>query len=254
MKAWRVAVALACLVSLASAQAGMTGGAGLSGGAGITAAGGGGGGTWALVQHPKSASCSGASASCTVTLSQNTTASTLLTVWVGIYSSTSGIKIASVSGGGSWNLCSGSACAATISCCGANVMTDQAYNTAATGGAASVTITVDSAPGNTWTAGVNEYSYSGASKSYDGGNNTTSTNCTSCAGPTLTMSGNNDVIVQTIAQGNTITAISAPYTNPDDSTTSGMAGAINQATYSQPTWTQNAVAPAAMSALAIKGN
>lgn len=63
--------------------------------------------------------------------------------------------------------------------------------------------------------------------------------CTSCAGVTLTLNGTRDVIVQG-SQSNVTgaTAISAPYTSPDDHG-SGFAGSINTSSGTAPTWTMS---------------
>lgn len=85
-----------------------------------------------------------------------------------------------------------------------------------------------------------EYSYFGGSVSYDTGNAATAG--TGSPGPSLTLSGTNDVVVQVNAAPCYPTGISgAAYTNPsflaDSANFGAIAGAINQTSYSAPTWT-----------------
>jgi hypothetical protein len=94
------------------------------------------------------------------------------------------------------------------------------------------------------------------------GNNSGST-CTTCTAPALTLGGSNDYVLQWIADDDQagppfgVASISSPYSNPFDNSdstvlTAGLAGAINQSTYSQPTWTLQQTAKVSMSVIALK--
>jgi len=101
-----------------------------------------------------------------------------------------------------------------------------------------------------------EYSYSGGTVSYDNGNGATVG--ASSPGPSLTLSGTGDVIVQVNAAPCYPTGISgAAYANPsflgDGAHFGAIAGAINQASYSAPTWTSScSYFSTAVSAVAFK--
>jgi hypothetical protein len=199
--------------------------------------------TWTLVQHPN-APC--ASSPCAITV--NSTGMGHIGI-VGLMSYKSAVHISSVSGGGNWVHPSG--CSAQTS---DGTSTDLAYLWNETNGTTLISVTFSGKPGQGQIEYA-EYSTTAPSTWFDGcGTNVINSDGTLPAGPSLTLSGSNDVIVEAaVCGGNNLNAITSPYTNPDDFPNSfGFAGAINQSTGAAPTWTCGTYRTAAVSAIAIK--
>lgn len=118
------------------------------------------------------------------------------------------------------------------------------YRLSATGGATTVTITP------TWEASASsqaqdiqflEVHRSTSTATFDAQNSNTNNACTSCAAPTVTISGTADFCFQFGAFAQTPSAISGSYTNPatfDSVNVFGaFAGNLSVASYSAPNWT-----------------
>lgn len=120
---------------------------------------------------------------------------------------------------------------------------DCAYVLSSAGGSNTYTFTWTSAP-TALVVYLLEFSYSGSSVSYDAGNVVSnSLTASTLAAPSLALSGNNDVIIQMVAAPCNPSSIAGPaYINPPytfNSVGTAIAGAINQTSYSAPTWTMN---------------
>jgi hypothetical protein len=122
------------------------------------------------------------------------------------------------------------------------------------GGNTTVSANLTTSESNIWTR-VITYTKS-TTPAYDNSNSellTGGSDCTNCAAPSLTISGPNDAFVQFGAPANHVTAISGAYTNPDNFESGfGAGGAINQTSYSAPTWTVDTSGDFAGCVLAIK--
>jgi hypothetical protein len=189
------------------------------------------GATWALVHSASNASCS-AGTTCTVTVTSTGAGNLLVgTVLVG----NTGLTISSVSGGGTWTHCG--TCQMFNATAGG---TDASYTLSSTSGATSIVFTLSASnSGGAWVAAVLEYSYTAGPISFDAASTRNqSTASASQAGVALTLTGSNDVIVQTATEQSSASAISAPYTQPAlFPSGDGVAGAINTASGTAPTWT-----------------
>lgn len=201
--------------------------------------------TATLVQHPHNGACT-TGTTCAITVASTGTGHLLFAIATG-----GNNAIQSVSGGGTWALCTTSECRSGKS--------DIAYCLASTSGATTVTITFTGSNSGA-AAAVFEYSFTGSSASYDkGGNNTLSGQAGSnpATGIALTLTGTSDVIVQSM-WGNVVnvTAVSAPYTQPADFNGGiGYVGAINTSSGTAPSWTMSGAGGTNFaSALAIKLN
>jgi hypothetical protein len=196
--------------------------------------------TFSLVQKPSS-SCSGCSTA-TLTLTQATGTGNLLILVVGGTNGTSGdISTGTPPGsGGTWVI--GTTCHTTngtvfgLSSC--------AWVLSSTGGVTSIFITFTAT--NTYRYGLLEYHYTGSSVAFDvAGTSVHTSNTTSQVGPTLSLTGTNDVIINGVVMTvtSTITSISSPYTQPPDISDTGSSQALgassvlNSTTGTGPTWT-----------------
>lgn len=113
----------------------------------------------------------------------------------------------------------------------------------------------------TWTGGnisngmrvwLFESKWSGSSVAFDNTNNASDSACTSCAAPSLTISGTNDFVVQIGNPLDAMSAISGGYTG-DFSSGWGAAYLTGVASYSAPSWTQGASMAASVGVIALKG-
>ena len=121
-----------------------------------------------------------------------------------------------------------------------------------TGGVTSITVTISSSQA-IGTIEFVEYSFTSGPVSFDNDGVATLTTCNPCTGPTLTLTGANDVIVQYTATGNTCSNVSAPYTAPKDFPAgNGVAGAVNINAGTAVSWTYSGSTSGAAAALAIK--
>jgi hypothetical protein len=220
---------------------------------GITGGSGGGSKTWTLVQHPINATTCDSNP-CSVTVS-STGSGNLGILW---FATSSTVTISSISGGGTWTIptpgsgtCSNTTVFATLC----------AYNLSLSSGATSISVTLSGVAFRTVIEYL-EYSWTGggsATLDTQSSTNTSGFN-TSWPGQTLSLAGAHELISQAIAtRDNGCTSITSPYTNPDDfsATSSGsnwlaVAGSINTASGTAPTWTCNDTEMNATGAIAFK--
>ena len=187
-------------------------------------------GTATLVQKASNAACSSSSASCSMTVAA-TGAAHLLVVsaaWPGAFS------ISSVSGGGTW-VCP----AAAVGADNGSLGSAMCYVLSSTAGATTITVNSSAVPGGGWVVDFREYSPT-ATVSFDtAGNVADSTNCTSCSGVPLTLTGTNDLIVQLVNPTGTVTAVSSGWGNTDFPGPNyvGSADKIGTSSGAAPTWT-----------------
>lgn len=181
--------------------------------------------SWTLLQHVVNTSCSGTS--CSVTVSSTGAGHVLVGA---AFLGTSPTVISSMSGGGTWTLCSA---------CHGGGNYDLAYNLSSSSGA--TTITFNWSATDTAKVDVLEYSTNNGPATLDtSGRYFDGTSCTSCLGLTLTLSGTNDLVIQTATGGTNVTAIVAPFTSPADVFSGlGVGGSINTASGSPPTFTMS---------------
>lgn len=163
--------------------------------------------TWAFVQANENFSCA-TGTTCAVTLSASTANSILL---VGIIDNTvAGHTIASASGGaGTWNLCPASGCANTTG----NWSFDNAYNLTNTGGATSITVTINSSD-SSWFLYVNEFKCTAncGTIALDKIATPATSTCTSCTGASFSGLTTGDLLIMNSDTSSTYSAISSPYT------------------------------------------
>lgn len=212
--------------------------------------------TFTLIQHPTTFSCT--TVACAVTTS-STTAGNLLVLWSAArYTGTGNAKIealTSVTDNGTaetWVHCPNSAINDANSSDATLFALDCWYVLSAAGGATTVTATWEmtglTGSSQKVDATVIEYHPSATPIFFDAGNTKyTSTSCSSCTGPPGLLSGTSDLVSQAAIfpdfSGFTVTtAVSAPYSNPTDLENTNhiygaFAGALNQSSYSVPTWT-----------------
>jgi hypothetical protein len=203
--------------------------------------------TWTLIQHLSNFTCS--TDSCSKT-GVTTTAGDLLVLCSAIEATSP--SFSSASGDGTWTHPAGVAGVQGI------IATDCVYRLSATGGTG---LTINF----TWTGSspigsdieFYEVRRSTGTATYDVGNKTTSSDCTSCTGPALTLTGSSDFIAQIGNFVRSFTAPGAPWTNPSDldnggNLDAGFLGALNQSSGGAVTWSQSPSAAASMSALSFK--
>lgn len=219
--------------------------------------GGGGGGTWTIVQFKYRDSlgggtgggtCATGGTTCAVTVA-SITATNQLVAFANAGNGFS-VTLSSVNGE-TWSNCPTS-CATGDSGAG---WVDGKYVLSATGGETSFTCTFSSAPGAYVGCGIIEYHYTGASASIDVTGSADRTTCTSCAGVTLPLTGSNDAILQWALPAQTLSAVTSPYsTNAHFYSGSGEAVSLGTASGTAPTWTQSPTGTVAVAAIALKGN
>lgn len=184
-------------------------------------AGGGGGVTFALVQHASN-SCGGG-ATCAVTVT-STTAGNLLVAFGANNTGANNLVFSSMTGEGTWTHCSGGHVATLNAGSTTFYQVDCAYILSATGGTTSLTWTWSASAGKS-TIEIIEVSRTSGSWALDVNGILGDASCTTCASPTLTLSGSNDYIFQYSGlTASTLSAISGSYTSPADFITSGLNG------------------------------
>lgn len=213
--------------------------------------------TWTLLQDKSTGSCSGASATCSVTMT-STGAGHLITAEA-IYPGAGG-SITSASCGGTLTHCPSCFVEEATNL----ISEDGAYILSSSSGTTSCSITLTTNPGGSWKAEFQEWSFTGSSISLDTGatptnNRDQTTTSTSIAGPSLTLSGTSDVIVEMNNAAGTTNSISGGcsggtgYTLGTGLTSSkSIAYCYNTADATAPTWTQATAARAALGAMAFQ--
>lgn len=207
--------------------------------------------TWTLVQYAyydsygdgSGSNCTSTGSSCTTNLSTPVAAGDKLIIATQIMSS-SEVTLSSISG-------------ETLSPCSSctsytRLTSSMGYVLSATGGETSITCYLSGAATSYNVCLVFDFHYTGSSASYDTAANDSISDCpASCTGPSLTLSGSNDAVVQiTSPSAWDFTSITAPYTLFGDS-----AAGVGVSSGAAPTWTAaggNGIVQ--FSILALKGN
>lgn len=159
--------------------------------------------TWSLVQHPINTGC-GTANTCTLTLTQNTGSGNVLIVLIGTGGN---VTISSITGGAG----TFSHCAASAQSNGTNNV-DAQYTASSTSGVGSIAVNISGTVAWDYVA-LEEYS-STTTFAFDNCAGTTYTGVTNPVGPTITISGSNDVLVNSNVISSSSTNVSAPFTNP----------------------------------------
>ena len=207
-------------------------------------------GNWSLVQHQMfstagstgSGSCAAGTATCTVNVSAIGAGHLLICLPHG--TSVSGVN--SCSGDGdSWN----------NECClitGGNQTIDLWWVLSSNGGGTSVTCNFAST--STYKeCGLREYSLSAGSPVSDSTNTGFCFTSPSCAGLGLSISGSNEIIIQSIFPSTSTSAITGTYGNLDVSTSGGgFADRLNTADGTAPSWTVGGSGTTPVNAISFK--
>ncbi len=211
-------------------------------------------GTWSFAQGKRTQSCTANMSTCTLSFSSGVAGGAgdaVAVFFASTSTSTPSITISSATiGSNSFTLLSGSTCAAQVS--GAIFDIDCAYIINPTAGGTSVTLTLSQAPSSVWYMSIVEVQNTGSAWLDIAGNAILSTDSTSAAGPSLTLSGSNDAILQSL-RGSLPSAISGGYTNALGTFTNGIDTAylLNTNSGVGPTWTQGS-SKAALDGIAFK--
>ncbi len=206
---------------------------------------GGGAATMTVVQHVGADACFG-SAACALTIT-STTAGNLL-IAIAAANGGNNYSYSSITGEGGWTVCPAGVVNVVNDDMTQVYSADCAYKLSAAGGVTSLTWNWAGGTPNGTVFELIEVSRSSGSWTYDTGNTATPTTCTTCAGPTLTLTGSNDYIVQYASTLQVIASVSGSYTDPTDlyqdgidSTSAGFAGKKETSSGASVNWT---VAPA----------
>jgi hypothetical protein len=246
--------------SFLHAQGGIGGMGGIGGKGGIGGGHSSGGGvTWTLIQSPHNFSCTANTNTCAVTVASTTAGNLGLLVSSGFTGGGGGSPTYSSITGDTFTHCPSQYANETS---GNSETTDCGYVLSLAGGATSLTFN--------WSGSMNqidmqffEFHRSTGTASVDtcGGGGatactTTSASCSTCAGPTPTVTGSADVVIQWIAQDTGCTAIASPYSNSpgpyfNNAVASGYAWSLSQTSGNASSWTCTADF-AAMAAIAFK--
>jgi hypothetical protein len=224
-----------------------------------------------LVQHPNNFTCNSSTPgnlACTVTLTQSIGAGHVLLMltasWLKGTTSTASYVSASSGDGSSWTQCP-SAYHGSINFSSTQWMdTNCAYVLSSTGGGSATASITLSAPTGATTFFVDaeflEITPTAGSTAVLETQTTaytTSSSCSPCVGPALSLAGSDDYVAQWIAQGDATTfSIGGAYTNPIDvdanDVEGAFAGALDQSSAGAQSWTVNTASEGSMSAIAIR--
>ena len=208
------------------------------------------GGTFAKTHIVSSSGCATNTNTCAITVAA-TVAGRIGVIMAGLPNGNG--SISSISGAGTW--ASPAGCDAYWSAHGQSVAC--AYNLSETSGATTITVTWStSSPGLSVGFTYFEYSYSGASVSYDtSGNRAETVSGNPRNGVTLTLSGTNDVIVQSQIWISA-SSVGSPYGNftAFAGSTGDAADNENTASGTAPSWTYSANQTPQFNGVALKGN
>lgn len=230
--------------------------------------------TWTVTQHPTTFNSTTAATSVTTT---STTAGNLLILWSAVrytgtgFASTMAFSAASDNGTAeTWVHCPQSVVNDALSSDGTLYALDCWYVLSAAGGATSVTATwtLTGLTGSSQKVDVDllEVHPSSTPIYYDTGNaKYNPATCSSCTGPAGLLSGTSDFVSQAIiypdlSGATVVTGVGAPYSNPTDIENTNhvyaaFAGALNQSSYSVPTWTSaTSIVNTYSSSVAFSGN
>jgi hypothetical protein len=137
---------------------------------------------------------------------------------------------------------------------GSNIATDCAYFLSPPSSGTSLVVNLGYAPAADWYVGAVECESSGTAYYDTAGASVFTTNTASPTGPSLTLSGANDCIVNGIRPGQKPTGISLPYMDAFSTFDADLdtAYSLNTASGTGPTWTLSNAAIAATDAIAFK--
>jgi hypothetical protein len=226
----------------------------------------GGGVTWTLIQHVHNWTCTSKSSgnlTCTVTASSTVSGDGLLlalSYYEAITSTATGPSFVSASGDSTWTHNAGCSNYMHNNTNTSFEGVDCAYIASATGGATSLSMVynfanVDGSDAVYADLELYEVRRSSGSASLDVLNSTVS-NCTSCTGPTLAITGT-DYVAEWAAACNPPGVPGSPWTNPSDvdstnNQIAGFLGALNQTSVSALTYTQSPTCGFAAGAFGFK--
>lgn len=164
----------------------------------VSGSGGGSSAGWAFVQDTVITTCKSGTSSCNINI--NIMPTTAGTVWILRIHTPNNVTITSVSGGGgSWQLCPASSCHLFDSSLTGGDNQDLAYNLSGTAGTTSVTVNLSGPAGSFFGGNFLEIlPPPGSTASFDTAGTSTSSTCTTCAAPSLTLSGT-DAVVQVLS-------------------------------------------------------
>ena len=223
----------------------------------------GGGNTWTLVQTKfwdsgsvgtGGGTCSSTATTCNVTVASVGAGHLLLCV--GMYSNSSQLNLSAGCGTETWSHCAGAnGCSFFDGANAVKIGLDASYVLSATGSETSFTCTLSAVAGGFNACAVLEYSWSGATKTFDTSNGGISSNCTSCSGQALTIGGSKDAIVQVGLPLQNLTSIAggAGYSGSFFDGV-GFGSAVNTTTGTAPTWTQSPIGDVVVMAIAFSGS
>ena len=212
--------------------------------------------TWTFLQDFQNTFCVGGSSTCTFTGTTQGFVPTIAgSVWVAYAFSGGGPNsmghITSVTGGGgTWNLIPSQKCYAVQA---AFLASDCAYNVSGSAGTNIITVTVSAPPSNTWVIGFAEFlPPPGSVVSLDDAEQNSSASCTTCVGPTLSLSATDAVFSVGISwNGSTATGLQAfntPYLTDE-----GMnAVALNMSSFTAPSFSQSSAGQMVYSSIAFR--
>jgi hypothetical protein len=196
-----------------------------------------------VVQNTTNTSCSASSATCVITVSSTGSNHGAI-----IWGASSSDFISSISDSSAWVVpagCAKSGSSRHLSC---------AYTLSLASGETSITINwSNSSPGGSPYGQFLEISYTGNGLVFDSpGGGITETSCTSCPGVALTLTGNNDIVSQSIyLNASNYSSVSGGYGNQKTATNWASAYLLNTTSGAAPTWTWQATASGAGAAIAL---
>lgn len=208
--------------------------------------------TWAnqAVVQSTGGACSIASASCSITVTA-LGAGHLLYCGVN-YGGTSQVTLTNCTGGGTYSVDAGCRAFDATN----DIGLECAYVLSSTAGATTITANLSAAPTSFYEIEVAEISFTGTSMAKDNsGNADDTTTCSPCSGVTLTLSGVNDIIIQSIVALNRATSITGGYTLLTGTHFDGGYAFLNNTiTGTAPNWTlfMGGTGPAVVNAIAFK--
>lgn len=204
--------------------------------------------TFTFIQKKSNDACGTATTSCVIS-GLTAVGTGHLLVGVAWMTNATGTAATGASGAGTWVHSTSPSCSGNNGVFG----TDQVYILSTTSAApTSITVFITGSA-TAWHAEVREYSFTGTSTQFDTCGGASDTTCTSCNGVGLTLSGANDVIVQSENPAVTCSAISGGYGNLNTDGSGGVCSAdlLNTIVGTAPVWTTGS-GTSMVSGMAIK--
>lgn len=190
---------------------------------------------WASFSVIQTANATGSGTTCNLSVSAVGAGHTLAFA-VDSLGGTNFLMTAVATGAGNMILCPISGCHLQDATSKYNV--DGGYVLSASGGATTLTATINTTPGGTWRCWVTELA-AGGPVSFDLSGTRSALGCaTPCSGVTTSPSGTNDAIVQLCVGGPNCTAVTSPYSSHATFLTGeGYAISTNTTSGAAPSWT-----------------